>query len=261
MSLGKGPSSATMSLAAINAFHERAALPSPTTGPSIRLTLKGIKRIQGAVPCQARGMTKQILKRITGPVFRKVGTRLEKSIPLVDLRGAWFELIAFLTLARFSDLSRVLRSDVQISERVVSILFRTRKNDPEHGGHLVKLYPSNDGVCPIRLTKAYFVRLSHHHNAHVLPQICRGRYLVSTAASFSGMRSQQKRMMTLAGLDPKPFGLHSGRVGGAITLHDSGWTWADIGSFGGWSVGSCMPEKYCKNATKRKAQMSQSLAL
>ena len=35
----------------------------------------------------------------------------------------------------------------------------------------------------------------------------------SAPASFSACRSQQKRLLALIGLDPGPFGFHSGRVG------------------------------------------------
>lgn len=260
VSEGKGPASANMALAAINAFHERAGMPSPTKDPSVRLTLKGISRSLGSVPRQAQPMTKKVLNAMAWPIVTDLRRVSNGTASLIDLRGLWFELTAFLTVSRFSDLQRVRRRDVLITDLSVQILLHTRKNDPDHAGHSIFLFKSHGEICPVRITKEYLKRLPSSLATPLLPQIDRGKAL-TTIASYNGLRSHQKKMLYRIGVDPSLYGLHSGRVGGAITLHDSGWNWDDIGAFGGWTVGSVMPGKYCRQAKGRRSHMSDSLAL
>ena len=98
-------------------------------------------------------------------MHKSIGKNLDSNgrVPatLVNWREAWRELASFLTLARFSDLQRVRREDVRLDyqKKIVSISFKTRKNDQLHSGHVGYMYATNNRYCPFRLTERYLAQL------------------------------------------------------------------------------------------------------
>ena len=143
------------------------------------------------------------------------------------------------------------------NKKIVSISFKTRKNDQQHSGHVGYMYATGNRYCPFRLTERYLA---------LLPSDPAGFLLFNSRASnapagFNACRSQQKRLLTLIGLDPGPFGLHSGRVGGAMALEDAQFGSDLIGVVGGWALNSAMPAKYARKAMAKRRRAAQILKL
>ena len=257
---GKGVSTVRLALAAIAEKHVFNRLTDPTKDATIRMTVQGIQRVLGRPAVQARPITKGILK---GLIHKSIGKDLDSngrvSASLVNWREAWRELASYLTLSRFSDLQRVRRQDVTLDyeKRVVAIAFKARKNDQQHSGHVGYMYESKNRYCPFRLTERYLA---------LLPSDPLGFLLFNTrsdnvAASFNACRSQQKRLLSLLGVDPGPFGLHSGRVGGAMALEDAQFGSDLIGVVGGWALNSAMPAKYARKDMAKRRRAAKILNL
>jgi integrase len=264
VSLGKGPAPAKMGLAAIKAFHVREGLPSPTDDPRVRLGLSGLQRAKGTIPRQAYPMSRSILRQIMranlgGALLRRPrGPEPARHV----WRDTWFEVVAFLTLSRFSDLQMVRKGDVVVTNRDVTILFRSRKNDKVHRGHRAVLVATGGKYCPVRLTRRYLARIPAGVDTPLLPAWRSSRQQVGAPLPhilYDAMRKGQKALLAKAGFNPSLFGLHSGRVGGAVALRDAGWRWEEIGDYGGWAPGSREPEKYTKTAMCQTRRMAKAI--
>ena len=256
----KGVSTVRLALAAVAEKHVFNRLVDPTKDATIRMTVQGIQRVLGRPAVQARPITKGILK---GLVHKSIGKDLDSNgaiaASLVNWREAWREMASYLTLSRFSDLQRVRRQDVTLDyeKRVVQIAFKTRKNDQLHSGHVGFMYETKNRYCPFRLTERYLALLSSDPAGFMLFNT----RSAAVAASFNACRSQQKRLLALLGVDPGPFGLHSGRVGGAMALEDAQFGSDLIGVVGGWALNSAMPAKYARKAMAKRKRAAQILKL
>lgn len=247
-----------MALAAIKAFHHRKGLASPTNHPSIALSLAGMKRLHGKHATQAKPMTKGVLRQLLRSTFGH-NRAFPPSIPLRLWRAMWFELVAFFTCSRYSDIAKLTRRHIHVSLMEVRITFASRKNDQAGSGHFAIIKATNGSFCPVAFTKQYLELIPNESMAPLLPSLNVAH--PTLPATYNAMRKGQQSLLQTIGFYPCPFGLHSGRVGGSIALHNAGWSWQDIGAFGGWSPNSFMPYRYCQRATARKRQMSGGLAL
>jgi integrase len=162
-----------------------------------------------------------------------------------------FELMAYLAMVRHSDLSHVETSDIEVQEGRLVIKFHTRKNDRNHRGHSVILLASEDEFCPVRLYAKYIRRLSaaggKPFQGPLLPSFGKKKgvyFPTKSAASIGAIRAVQKKMLESINVDPKLFGCHSGRRGGATDSAEAGIEYEDTAEAGGWAKGSLMPAHY-----------------
>ena len=63
------------------------------------------------------------------------------------------------------------------------------------------------------------------------------------------------------GLDPRLFGLHSARVGGAVALENGCFSPSLISVVGGWAAGSTQPEKYARKGMEKRIRAAKLLSL
>jgi hypothetical protein len=252
LTIKKAVSPAQMACAAIADKHVALGLENPCLAPTIRMTIQGIKRKCGKPPVAARAMHKCLVK---GLVHRAIGRDIDTfgqdKATLTMWREAWRELICFLSLSRFSDLQRVKRKNVLITENRVQIDFLTRKNDQAHVGHTVFLQRApGSRYCPVKLTKLYFARLPRDPEGSVLPDLSQ-KWMFARPATYGACRTQQKKLLRRMGLDPEPYGLHSARVGGCECLEGGDVDKEDMIILAGWAAGSKMPTHYCKKAQRK----------
>jgi hypothetical protein len=183
-----------------------------------------------------------------------------------------FEVSAFLGLCRFSDLERLTWDRISISSEGVSLVFLTRKNDQKHLGHQVFLMATGGRYCPVALFTQYYRLLNEElggnfpPGGYFLPVIekCAGRYIpsASKAASHGAMRAVQITVLLALALDWKLFGLHSGKIGGAIEAARAKHSKSARNSFGGWVLGSNMADYYDKQLASRSSRaIARSLRL
>jgi integrase len=193
---GKGVSPVSMTMAAIAAYHARFNLPSPTRSPGVLAMVKGYKKLKGKAPVQAKAMSKRVLKKLVRKALKDsllpVGKKVVKDLAL--WRAAWLESTAFATLSRFSDLQRLKRKDIVVSNNMVTIKFDSRKNDSTHKGHWSYLFAVGGEFCPVRLTRKYLRMLPDNEEGFLLPALKNGEVLRS-AATYGACRKVQINLL------------------------------------------------------------------
>jgi integrase len=212
-------------------------------------------------------MTQKILRKL---VKEALGKDLKRRQPKADChmwREAIFEVLAYLAMARHSDLARVETGDVVVAEDRLTISFHTRKNDRVHRGHSVVLLATEDELCPVSLFKKYLERLSipggQPYQGPLLPAFGKkgGIYFpTKTAATIGAIRNVQKKLLERINVDPKLFGCQSGRRGAATDSAEAGIEYSETQKFGGWAKGSLMPEHY-DSLGKERAKIKVALVL
>jgi hypothetical protein len=247
----KGIAFAQMALAAIADMHVRHGFATPTNNPTIKMTMQGVKKRLGKPATQAKGFTKGLVK---GLVRKWIGKDLDSGgrvvASKVSWREAWRELTCFVSTSRVSDLQKLARKAVVIDENQgCGILhFRTRKNDPTHRGFVSYIFANPwSRYCPVRLTRRYMRKLPSHPDTPMLPDLAKQRAHLRPV-NYQASRTQQKSMLRALGCNPRPYGLHSSRIGGNKELENKKMSVEDRNAVSGWAMGSEMPGLYAQAA-------------
>jgi hypothetical protein len=208
-----------MNTAAIAAFQEDAGhFHMPCKDRSVVLFLKGTQRLYSKPAKPKAAMTKKILESF---IRKAVGTDVRTQTLKAELhrwRAAMFEMMAYLAMARYSDLARPETADVQTRTDRLILSFNTRKNDQVHRGHEVMILATGGELCPVKLYQKYLARLSaaaeKEFHGPILPSFSKKKGIYSPtrgAASWWTIRAVQKKMLISINIDPRFFGCHSGR--------------------------------------------------
>jgi hypothetical protein len=132
---------------------------------------------------------------------------------------------------------------------------------------------ANEGpFCPVRIFSAYHSLCSkllgkvYPKSGYFLPVISKSRGIYrpipAKAASHGAMRGVQISVLSALLIDWKVFGLHSGKIGGAIEAARAKHSKAARNSFGGWVLGSDMADYYDKQLASRSCKaIAKSLCL
>jgi integrase len=246
-----------MAMAAIADRHVSFKHPNPCADPSLKVLMQGIKRQLGKPAVQAEGFTRGQVK---GMINLAIGTHLDgvKAVPLIKWREAWREMVSFMGQTRFSDLRGVRKRDVYFEGNMVRIDIQTRKNDQRHVGHSVFLFESGTRYCPVRITRMYLALLPLDPDCLMLPSLSKD---FKTPASYASCRNQQKALLLGIGIDPTPYGLHSGRVGGCKCLKDANMSRKDMAEIVGWAEKSKQPDHYSKTAMAKHLKTHAAVKL
>jgi hypothetical protein len=116
---------------------------------------------------------------------------------------------------------------------------------------------TGEAYCPVMLFSQYYMFLCKAYCKQIpgkgffLPSISkvRGRYVPKplVVASHQAMRTTQITVLSGLSLDWKAFGLHSGKIGGAMEAGKSGKHSKESRTlFGGWNKNSDMADHYDK---------------
>ncbi|XP_059097731.1 uncharacterized protein LOC131892025 isoform X2 [Tigriopus californicus] len=255
--------------ASITAFHDTQGYPSPCNAKVVKLFLLGIKKTLSKPVIRKTPISHDILVHILNhcldtDLYSPYPTR-----PLPLWREAIFELLAFLCMARFDDLARVLTSNITILPDKIVIFFPHRKNDQLKSGHYSYIQITNSHLCPKKIYLTYLVRLSSAlglpYIGPLLPKFIKqgNNHLVTTAtATYSSIRSTQFLVLKAIGLDASQFGCHSSRRGSVKTAKAKGHTSSEVSVAGGWSANSVIPDNYDDDHKPRiLTSVSNSLSL
>ena len=136
-------------------------------------------------------------------------------------------------------------------------------------GHKVKILPADSPWCFVKLSKIYFEKLnalSERRSFPVVPKIIRRKsgslsVFPGVIATDNSCRNAFYDALKNLGIDSKPYGLHSAKIGGVVHLRNSGVSWRSINDFVGWSKDSAMPERYAKSACNETDKLDNILSL
>jgi hypothetical protein len=128
-----GSISAADKLAAAIAFEHRSRfLPSPTSHESFKLLMSSIRRRHSSERKPAEPLTLAMLRRMIDHLFSSAHGRDGQLADIATWRTVWRVVIEFYTLGRWSDVSRLRRSNIHFysSPRPhMTVLFIGGKND------------------------------------------------------------------------------------------------------------------------------------
>ena len=142
---------------------------------------------------------------------------------VIEVRDCLVLLLCFSLLLRHDEISHISCDHIQRQEGGFKILIPKSKTDQFRNGRHVFLAENVSPRSPANLLQRYLEEsgLSLGTNHFLFCPLKRsGRSLSAsnTALSYSTYREIVRKSISKIGLDPKEFGTHSGRAGGATSL-------------------------------------------
>jgi integrase len=215
------PSTLARQAAAIAHAHVQKNLPSPTTSPLVKKTLRGIKRTHAAPAKQARPLDPKMLRVLASPH--------PKLSPLQNARDAALFLVAFGGGFRRSELSRLLVGDGTFTSDGLLIRLRRSKTDQFSKGRDVAIpWAAHAKHCAVRALQRWVSELqkviADGPGLTEHPLFCS---IDKHGQIRSGINSASigwllKRRLALHGLSTDGFSSHSFRAGLVTSAARSG---------------------------------------
>ncbi len=200
------------------------------------------------------------------PAFGVDGQRA----PLTLWRTVWRVTMQYFTLGRFSDVISLTTSSLEFrSDPSPHLLVRfvNGKNDmfSEGSERVVPSSPEAPQYCPVRLTRLYLNRLGPNYFGYLIPR-CSPRSGSATPASpnptlplsYCTALEDFRNLLTCLGYDPKSYGEHSGKRGGASEAASAGLHLSDLQRLGGWRS-QTMPAKYTDLPAEKRIRLASHL--
>lgn len=157
--------------------------------------------------------------------------------PLGDLQVAAFIVLGFYGFLRWDDLSHITPEDLVFAPTHLSIFLSKRKNDQFRKGSQVLIARSDDTPCPVAVVEEFLAQGMHDPKTTLWRRIQHtksGHKLRREPMSYSRANQLFKNALKTEGLDPKCYGLHSLRSGGATTAAAMGIPDRLLQRQGGW---------------------------
>ncbi|WP_436699135.1 tyrosine-type recombinase/integrase [Nocardioides sp. BYT-33-1] len=223
---GIGYGSLELACSAIAYHHRSAGLANPTTDPTLRRVLRGLRRTLGCAPHRRA-------HPLTTAEIRRIVARLDVSDPLAA-RDRAIILLGYASALRPSELSALDLDD--ITPAVGGVLLRVRRSKTDQDGHgdIVGVahghHPDTDPVAAL----AHWTRLLRrdHGSRHAaaagpgagfaFPQMTKVGTVLDGRLSPTGVSKAVRRRATDAGLGHLQISGHSLRAGHATTAARNG---------------------------------------
>ena len=140
-------------LAGIRLAHLELGHSDPTVDESLRLVIRGIRRMQGDSCRQRLPITINLLRTLKQQI----------RISLLEQRLLWAAFTTafygFLRVSEFtsssSDATTLRWSDISLSSSTLTISLRQSKTAPFRRGHALSILATNTSTCPVRALKQY----------------------------------------------------------------------------------------------------------
>ena len=196
---------------------------NPTDSSMVKLALQAVKRKQSRAKCPKQPITVECLKTLC----RQFGGQ---KTSLLNLRFVAMSLLAFYGFFRYDELSKIRTKNVSFAEDHLVIHVEKSKTDVFREGNKVFIAATKTEICPVEMLKRYFVEAKLNDDPNeffIFRKISsrkKGQRLCATNTKLSYQRglSILKQKLSEIGYDPKAFGLHSFRSGGATLAANSG---------------------------------------
>src|SRR5574343_323973 len=206
-------SAATLSrrVVAISHAHQQRNLPSPTTHPLVRSTMKGIRRLHRRPVRQVDALRKA---DVIAMVKHALGD-------LQGLRDAALLLLGFAGAFRRSELVGLDVSDLEISEAGTLVHLRHSKTDQEGLGRDVALPRQRGRFCPTRILERWLAKADIDEGPVFRRMLSTGEVSIHRLSAQSVGLSVKRRVSKI-GLDAARFSGHSLRAGFVTTAAERG---------------------------------------
>jgi integrase len=179
--------------------------------------MEGLKRKLAKPKVKKEPVTIDMLSAMVGS--------LSSSPSLSEIRLLAISYAAFL---RYDEISSLRCCDITFSSRSMSVRINSSKTDQYRQGDSVLVAWTDSALCPVSMLERYFHIASIVHTSRLplfrgIVHSKNGEHLRAAGGlSYTRMRELFLKKIAELGFDPKPFGLHSLRAGGATAAANAG---------------------------------------
>lgn len=191
-----------------------------SASPFIQMTLAGLQRQLAKPKVRKEPVTPQMLVLLVDSLGAQPS--------LTEVRLAAMALLSFAAFLRYDELSKLRCCDLEFSEQSMSIKIQSSKTDQYRQGDTVLVARTNTNTCPVAMVERYVAMASISLSTKL--RLFRGivhskageRLRASGSLSYTRARELFLGKISSLGFDPKQFGLHSLRAGGASAAANAG---------------------------------------
>lgn len=188
-------------LVSIGRAHTIQSLASPTKSELVRLTLRGIRRINGSAQRQVAPALKEDIQLMVKGLCGIKGVR-DRALLLIGFAGAF----------RRSELVSLQVEDIQFVAEGLIIHLRRGKTDQEGRGRDIAIPFVGGKYCPASAIRDWLVQ-SGIKAGKIFRQVSRYGYVMNHGISAQSVALIVKAQAAVAGLNPQRYSGHSLRVG------------------------------------------------
>ena len=187
---------------------------------------------------------------------------------LLDLRNFNILLLSYVGFLRFDELVNLTKGDLQFFDSHMSAFIEKSKTDIYRDGHTVIISKLVSALCPVNMILKYIAQARIFDDKDYL---CRattwwkhqGQHSLRTRNKpicYSTARDSALALIKRTGLDPKNFGLHSARSGGATSAANNGVPDRLFIRHGRWKSDKAK-DGYIKDSLSKLLSVSRNLGL
>ena len=247
---------------AINALswvHEVAVVEDPTTHPLVKQILAGAKRILAHKVSKKEPITAEILNQL-------VDKFITDDADLLVVRTITICLLGYAGFFRFDEIASLKESDVHIYSEHMEVFVESSKTDQYREGAWVPIARTRSRVCPVNMMERYchLADIQGDGDKHLFKGLSRTkgghRLRASGGLSYTRVRELVLEKIAAIGLDPKQFGLHSLRSGGASAAANAGVPDRWFKRHGRW-LSENTKDGYIKDKLEDRLSVSKNIGL
>ena len=238
-------------------LHRVADIESPTESSLVQSVLEGMRRTLSKPKVRKEPVSIEMLRAMV----EAAGA----TPTLSDVRLLAVCLVAFAGFLRCDELIKLRCKDVSFNEQGMVINVVSSKTDQYREGASLVIARTGTPMCPVDMMQKYF---SMAGLSHTSDKLFRG--IVSTKAgerlrkegglSYSRLRELLLAKIEQLGMDPKLFGMHSLRAGGATAAANAGVPDRLFKRHGRWRS-EAAKDGYVKDSVERRLSVSKSLGV
>jgi hypothetical protein len=256
--------------AAISHAHHCLNLKSPTSGPAVSLLMRSIRRRFKKPVSSVKPLTSEMLRAMLDHLYQPSHGHDGLDAPLVLWRTTWRITLAYYLFARFDDMARLKRCDLEFAELPhlhLKVCLRGGKTDTSNQGFIrfVSGNFQNPLYCPVRLTRLYLTRIGSTHQGFLVArtQTSTNRQLIIDGQhrlAYSRARSDFRQLLSTLGFNPDDFCEHSPKRGAVTDSSNAGLDNDTLQDIVGWKS-HLMPKIYNDRSTQHYLSCSAKLHL
>ena len=230
----------------------------------VHTVLDGARRSLGKPTVRKEPINTKIINKIQASLLSK-----DKTLDLKGLRMMAFILLAYAGFLRYDEAIKIRREDIAFHGTYIALFLQTSKTDIFRNGHTVLIARTRTKLDPFVFLHRYLSA------ADIQPKdecfIFRGIYVHPSSGkqflkdmdkhiSYSTIRDLLLACIQSIGLDPKAYGTHSLRAGGATAAANRGIPDRLFKVHGRWRSESSK-DRYIKDSIRRRLKVSLNLGL
>ena len=243
---------------ALSWLHGLAGLQPLGGSPLVKATLEGLRRILAKPKVRKEPVTADMLKAMVeaaGP-----------APSLTEVRLLAVCLVAFAGFMRCDELIKLKCEDITFNTESMVIRIVSSKTDQYREGSSLVIARTGELTCPVGMMEKYFSM----GELEKTPKECVVRGIMVTkdgerlrksgGLSYTRLRELLLSKISQLGFDPKLFGLHSLRAGGATAAANAGVPDRLFKRHGRWKSESAK-DGYIKDSMQKRLKVSKQLGI